>query len=218
MFNTLGVFPDKTNLVKVQTHLRTSYRVVNKHRYNNSRRRTTSSSSSPSNKSTNHRCQQTQNIFLKSKSWYYNSLWRSHKGTNHGKIHIGSHQNCTNNIPLVRWSNSWKLQTCLQGKAINWLNYIKDTEYIDISLWSRIKPKFKAHYDIQIQTVDNIRDFYKLKHEEYDDQAGFKLEVSKLMEFSIPNKRSIHICWCTANHTRSHKKPLDTYDETIVYQ
>ncbi len=44
----------------------------------------------------------------------------------------------------------------LQGKAIDWLNNIKDTEQIDISLWSRIEPHLKSHYHIQIQTVDNV--------------------------------------------------------------
>jgi hypothetical protein len=29
----------------------------------------------------------------------------------------------------------------LSGKAIDWLNYIKDTEQMNISLWSRIEPQ-----------------------------------------------------------------------------
>jgi hypothetical protein len=51
---------------------------------------------------------------------------------------------------------------------------------LNVTLWSTIEPHFKSHYDIQVQTVDNIWDFSKLKHEERDDPANLKLEVSKL--------------------------------------
>jgi hypothetical protein len=65
------------------------------------------------------------------------------------------------------WSDSAtasNFKLALRGKAIvDWLNYIKDTEQIDISLWSRIEPQLKLHYDIQIQTVENIWDFLKLE-------------------------------------------------------
>jgi hypothetical protein len=82
------------------------------------------------------------------------------------------------------WSDSGtagNFTLALRGKAIDWLNYINDTDQIDILLWSRTKPQFKPHYDIQIQTVDNIWDFSKPKHEEKDDPADLKLEVSKLI-------------------------------------
>jgi hypothetical protein len=49
------------------------------------------------------------------------------------------------------WSNSATAGNCKlahRGKAFNWLNYIKDTEQIDILLWSRFEPQFKSHYDI----------------------------------------------------------------------
>jgi hypothetical protein len=52
------------------------------------------------------------------------------------------------------WSDSataGNFKLALRGKAIDWLNYIKDTDYFDISLWSRIEPQFKTHYNIQIQ-------------------------------------------------------------------
>jgi hypothetical protein len=49
----------------------------------------------------------------------------------------------------------------LQGKAIDWVNYINDAEQIETSQWSRIEPQFKSHYDIQIQTVDNVWDLYQ---------------------------------------------------------
>ena len=52
---------------------------------------------------------------------------------------------------------------------------------IDVTLWSTIEPHFKLHYDIQIQTVDNVWDFSKLKHEKRDDPADLKLKVSKLI-------------------------------------
>ncbi len=46
---------------------------------------------------------------------------------------------------------------------------------------STIEPHLKSHYDIQVQTVDNVWDFSKLKHEERDNPADLKLEVSKLI-------------------------------------
>jgi hypothetical protein len=49
------------------------------------------------------------------------------------------------------------------------MNYGKDTEQIDISQWSRIERQFKSHYNIQIQTVDNVCDFLKLKHDEQNN-------------------------------------------------
>ncbi len=83
-----------------------------------------------------------------------------------------------------RWSDAataGNFKLALRGKAIDWLNYIKDTERVDITLWSTIEPHFKSHYNIQVQTVDNVWDFSKLKHEERDDPADLKLEVSKLI-------------------------------------
>jgi hypothetical protein len=65
--------------------------------------------------------------------------------------------------------------------AIDWLDYIKDTERVNVTLWSTIEPHFKSHYNIQVQTVDNVWDFSNLKHEERDDPADLKLEVSKLI-------------------------------------
>ncbi len=83
-----------------------------------------------------------------------------------------------------RWSDAataGNFKLALRGKAIDWLNYIKDTERVDITLWTTIEPHFKSHYDIQVQTVDNVWDLSKLKHEERDDPADLKLEVSKLI-------------------------------------
>ncbi len=65
-----------------------------------------------------------------------------------------------------RWSDAataGNFKLALRGKAIDWLNYIKDTEQVNITLWSTIEPHFKSHYDIQVQTVDNVWDFSKLK-------------------------------------------------------
>jgi len=83
-----------------------------------------------------------------------------------------------------RWTDAataGNFKLALRGKAIDWLNYIKDTERVNVTLWSTIEPHFKSHYDIQVQTVDNVWDFSKLKHEERDDPADLKLEVSKLI-------------------------------------
>ncbi len=83
-----------------------------------------------------------------------------------------------------RWSDAataGNFKLALRDKAIDWLNYINDTERVNITLWSTIEPHFKSHYDIQVQTVDNVWDLSKLKHEERDDPADLKLEVSKLI-------------------------------------
>jgi hypothetical protein len=83
-----------------------------------------------------------------------------------------------------RWSDAataGNFKLAPRGKAINWLNYIKDSERVNVTLWSTIEPHFKTNYDIQVQTVDNVWDFSKLKHEECDDPAHLKLEVSKLI-------------------------------------
>jgi hypothetical protein len=93
------------------------------------------------------------------------------------------------------WSDSataGNFKSALRGKAIDWLNFIKNTEQIDISLWSRFEPKFKSHYDIQIQTVDNVWDFSKLQHEESDDPANLKLEVSMLINNISSTERDFH--------------------------
>ncbi len=47
--------------------------------------------------------------------------------------------------------------------------------------FSRRDPHFKSHNDIQIQTVDKVCDFSKIKQKECDDSANLKLEVSKLI-------------------------------------
>jgi hypothetical protein len=59
-------------------------------------------------------------------------------------------------------------------EIINWLKKTKPlmdsimsethAEHIDLTLWFKIEPQFTAHCNIEIQTVDNISDFSKLKH------------------------------------------------------
>ncbi len=47
-----------------------------------------------------------------------------------------------------RWldaATAGNFKLALRGKAIGWLNYIKDTERVDITLWSTIEPHFKSH-------------------------------------------------------------------------
>jgi hypothetical protein len=49
-----------------------------------------------------------------------------------------------------RWSDAataGNFKLALRGKAIDWLNCIKDTERVDITLWSTIEPHFKSHYE-----------------------------------------------------------------------
>ncbi len=82
------------------------------------------------------------------------------------------------------WSDATttgNFKSAWRGGAMDWLNYIKDTGEVNITLWSSIEPHFKTHYNIKIQTLDNEMDFSKLKHKECDDPANLKLEVSKLI-------------------------------------
>jgi hypothetical protein len=103
-----------------------------------------------------------------------------------------------------RWSDAAtarNFKLALRGKAIDWLKYMKDTERVNVTLWSKIEPHFKSHFDIQVQTVDNVWDFSKLKHEERNDPADLKLKVSKLInnvsstapDFIIKIKEILHL-------------------------
>ncbi len=52
-----------------------------------------------------------------------------------------------------RWSDAataGNFKLALRGKAIDWLNYIKDTERVNVTLWSTIEPHFQSQYDIQV--------------------------------------------------------------------
>jgi hypothetical protein len=58
-------------------------------------------------------------------------------------------------IKIAQTSYQWSdaatagnFKLALRGRAIDWLNYIKDTEIVDVALWSRIDPYFKTDYDI----------------------------------------------------------------------
>jgi hypothetical protein len=81
-------------------------------------------------------------------------------------------------IKIARTTYHWSdkatagnFKLSLKGRVIDWLNYIKGTKRIDVRHWSTIKPHIKAHYNVQVQTVDNMWSFSKLKQEEHDDPA-----------------------------------------------
>jgi hypothetical protein len=110
-------------------------------------------------------------------------------------------------LSTYRWSDAaiaGNFKLALRGRAIDWLNYIKDTERVDVTLWSTTEPHFKSHYDIQVQTVGNVWDFSKLKHEERDDPANLKLKVSRLInnvsstapDLSLKSRKNIHLRKC----------------------
>ena len=91
-------------------------------------------------------------------------------------------------IKIARTTYGWTDQTtagnfrlALRGPAIDWLNFIKDTLGVNIANWSDIEPEFIAYYNITVQTVDNVWDMSKLKHEGRDTPAKLMLEVSKLI-------------------------------------
>jgi hypothetical protein len=70
---------------------------------------------------------------------------------------------------MYHWSDATtkgNFELALRGCIFDWLYYIKYKENVNVSLWSKIKPHFESHNDIQIHTIDNLWDFSKLKHEE----------------------------------------------------
>jgi hypothetical protein len=69
-------------------------------------------------------------------------------------------------------------KVALQNTAVDWFNYIKDTECADITRWSSIEPHFIKHYAIEIKTVDKVWNLSKLKHDKKDNLYELKLEVS----------------------------------------
>ena len=75
----------------------------------------------------------------------------------------------------------WKFQTRSTGKAIDWLNHIRDTLDVNISTWMNIELEFIKHFNVRTSTVDNIWDLTKLKHEEKDKPYDLLLEVLKLI-------------------------------------
>ncbi len=60
------------------------------------------------------------------------------------------------------------------------LNYIKGTERIELTLWYRTEPHFKTPQHSNPNSGQRVG-FLKLKHEERDNPADHKLEVSKLI-------------------------------------
>ena len=91
-------------------------------------------------------------------------------------------------IRIVRTAYGWSDQTTagnfrpvLRGEAIDWLKHIRDTLGVNISTWTNIELEFITHYNIKTQTVDNVWDLSKLKHEGRDTPAKLMLEVSKVI-------------------------------------
>ena len=107
-------------------------------------------------------------------------------------------------IRIACTTYGWSYQTtegnfrlALRGAEIDWLNHIRDSLGVNISTWTAIEPEFITHYNIKIQTVDNVQDMSKLKHEGRDTPAKLMLQVSKLINnvgataapFQIPDQR-----------------------------
>ena len=91
-------------------------------------------------------------------------------------------------IRIVRTAYGWSDQTtagnfrlALRGEAIDWLNHTRYMMGVNISTWTNIELEFKSHFNIKTQTVDNVWDLSKLKHEGRDTPAKLMLEVSKLI-------------------------------------
>ena len=65
----------------------------------------------------------------------------------------------------------------LRGKVIDWLNHTRDTLDVHISTWTNIEPEFISHFNVKTNTVDNVWDFSKLKHEDKDMPADLMLKA-----------------------------------------
>ena len=117
-------------------------------------------------------------------------------------------------IRIARTTYGWTDETtagnfklALRGKAIDWLNHIRDTLDVDISTWTNIEPEFIKHFNVKTSTIDNVWDLTKLKHEDKDIPSDLMLEVSKLINnvgataqpFNIPIQ---------ANYTEDEVKRL----------
>ena len=53
----------------------------------------------------------------------------------------------------------------LRGKAIDWLNHIRETLGVYISTWTKIEQEFIKQFNVKTSTVDNVWDLTKLKHD-----------------------------------------------------
>ena len=91
-------------------------------------------------------------------------------------------------IRIAHTTYGWSDQTAagnfrlaLRGEAIDWLNHTRYMMGVNISTWTNIELEFKSHFNIKTQTVDNVWDLSKLKHEGRDTPAKLMLEVSKLI-------------------------------------
>ena len=89
---------------------------------------------------------------------------------------------------MARTTSGWSEKTtagdfklALRGKAIDWLNHIRDILDDNISTWTKIEPDFIKNFNIRTSTVGNIWDLTKLKHKEKDNTADLMLEVSELI-------------------------------------
>ena len=67
----------------------------------------------------------------------------------------------------------------LRGKALEWLEFVRDTEGKDVKLWTVIAEAFKARYDLDIDTITNVWDLTDLKHEEKQDPRELAVKVGK---------------------------------------
>ena len=73
----------------------------------------------------------------------------------------------THNWTDAQAAGNFTLQ--LRGPALDWLEYIRDTEGINVATWATILPAFQEQYDLVVDTTTNVWDLTSLKHDNKED-------------------------------------------------
>ena len=85
----------------------------------------------------------------------------------------------THNWTEAQAAGNFTLQ--LRGPALDWLEYIRDTEGIAVDTWATILPAFQEQYDLVIDTTTNVWNLTDLKHDNKEDPRNLVIKVSKII-------------------------------------
>ena len=85
----------------------------------------------------------------------------------------------THNWTDAQAAGNFTLQ--LRGPALDWLEYIRDTEGINVATWATILPAFQEQYDLVVDTTTNVWDLTSLKHDNKEDPRNLVIKVSKII-------------------------------------
>ena len=85
----------------------------------------------------------------------------------------------THNWTQAQAAGNFTLQ--LRGPALDWLEYIRDTEGIAVNTWATILPAFQEQYDLVVDTTTNVWNLTDLKHDNKEDPRNLVIKVSKII-------------------------------------